>query len=121
MFEAESSLEKIKRGLEENVAPSPWDRLKTATGNMELGQIAWVMKQDKVVQAWTSLKSTFDNWLFERWKEDFGKVQAYRPLVDNYINAVIEAAQGYGVRASTLEAENAELRKQIEELKANAK
>ena len=121
MFEAESSLEKIKRGLEEATSPSPWDRLKTATEHMELGQIAWVMKQESVVQAWASLKSTFDTWLFERWKEEFGQVQAYRPLVDNYINAVLEAAQGYGVRASSLEAENAALRKQLEELKANVK
>lgn len=117
MFEPTSSLEQIKNQVEGFVEPSPWDRLKTATASMDVAQIGWVMNQPDVVKAYSALQTAFQSWLFEKCKDEFGKVQTYKPLVENYINAVLGAAQGYGQHTLNLEAENAALRKQLEELK----
>lgn len=117
----ESALEQIKTQMDKSVEPSPWDRLKTATGNMDASQIKWVLGRKEVADAYEKMISAFNTWMFENNKDSFGRLPAYRPLVDEYINAVIQSAQEYGQRAQNLEAENAVLRKQLEELMNNAK
>jgi len=118
MFETQSSLETLRKSLEDVSSPSPWARLQDATAKMSQEQISWTLAQPEVEKAKWLLFEAFQGWLFERWKEDFSKVETYRPLVESYISTVISSAEGFGQKALGLEAENAELRRRIAELEA---
>lgn len=120
MFETESSLSQIKKSLSEVSSPSPWNHLKDLTSKMSDEQISWTLKQDSVKATWEALKTSFDSWLFERFKEEFSQVKAYQPLIESYISSIGISAEAFGQRARSLEEENLALKKKLEELQ-NAK
>ena len=119
MLDGSKSLEAIKE-LVDKPKPKYWERLKDATGSMDVSQVAWVMNQEAVNKSYEAMMKSFNTYLFERFKEDFAAVPTFQPVVDNYINTVINSAQDYGQHAKELEEENLRLRQKLEELMKNA-
>ena len=95
---------------------NPWKRLTDATHSMDSTQRSFVMSQEAVKNAYAEMLTNFTSYLFEKFKEDFAAVPAYRPLVDRYVNTVIDSAQDYGKYTMSLEDENKKLKQQLEEL-----
>lgn len=120
MFDAKSSLDAIKEAVDKPKTKY-WDRLKDATGAMDVAQVTWVMSQKEVKEAYDKLMAAFNSYIFERYKEDFAAIKAYQPLVDNYINTIIKSAENFGQHTKDLEAENEKLRQQIAELMKDVK
>jgi len=122
MFDAKSSLETIKETFDKSQPKQNYfDRLKDATGSMDVSQVTWVMQQKEVQDAYNAMMDAFRGYLFERMKEDFAAIKTYQPVVDDYINAVINSAQRFGEHTKELESENERLKQQIAELMNNAK
>ena len=120
MFDAKNSLDAIKKVVDKPQTKY-WERLKDATGAMDVAQITWVMSQKEVKEAYDRLMAAFNSYIFERYKEDFAGIKAYQPLVDDYINTIIKSAEHFGQHAKDLEAENEKLKQQIAELMKNVK
>ena len=94
-----------------------WSRLKDSAGNMDVAQITYVMSQESVKESYKEMMKSFTSYLFERYKEDFSTVPTFQPIIEKYVNSVIESAKGYGQYAQKLEEENKQLKKKLEELR----
>lgn len=110
------ALENIKQVLEQPKSTC-WDRLKDAAGAMDASQTSFVMSQESVKQSYKEMMDSFNSFLFERFKEEFGTIPAFQPIVNKYIDSVIQSAQEYGKHTADVEEENRRLRKELEELK----
>lgn len=122
MIDAKSSLETIRESMKNNQPKQNYfDRLKDATGSMDVSQITWVMQQQEVKEAYNAMMDAFRGYVFERLKEDFASIKTYQPIIDKYINAVINSAQRFGEQVKELETENERLKRQIAELMNNVK
>ncbi len=121
MFDAENSLETIRKTFDSSQPKQNYfDRLKDATGKMDVSQATWVMQQKEVKEAYNAMMDAFRSYVFERLKEDFAAIKIYQPVIDKYINAVIGSAQKFGEHTKELESENERLKQQIAELMKNA-
>ena len=115
MFDAKSSLETIKETMGES-KKNYFARLKDATGAMDISQVTWVMQQEAVKISYAEMLNAFNAYLFERFKEDFAAIKTYQPVIDKYINTVINSAQKFSEHTKELESENERLKQQIAEL-----
>lgn len=85
---------------------------------MSSEQKSFVSKNEKVLEKKSVMMNAFLDYLFEQHKDSFVSVQggAYKKIADQYIESVQAARDMYVTRSEQLETENAELKKQIEEL-----
>lgn len=116
MLDGIKAIENIKQVIEQPKS-SCWSRLKDAAGSMDTSQTTFVMSQESVKESYEEMMKSFTSFLFEKYKEDFATVPAFQPIIDKYINSVIDAAQKYGQHTADLEEENAKLRKELEALR----
>lgn len=103
-----------------NVLPHApvWQRFDDLVGKMSNDQQAFVNNNEKALAKRKELLSTFNDWLFERFKDEFVQIPVFAGLAEEYVNAVATAAQEFGQHAAGLEKENEELRRQLDELRA---
>lgn len=115
--EARKELDELKNS--QNIAINPiWKRFNDLTSRMSDDQQAFVNNSEKAVEKRQELMQTFNNWLFERFKNDFVKIPAFASLAEEYVNTIADVAQEFGQKTAGLAKENEELRRQIAELKA---
>lgn len=86
---------------------------------MSDGQRAYVGTNEYVVKKRKDMMSVFNDWMFERFKNDFVAVPEFDKLAQEYVGAVASTAQEYAEKAAGLQQENERLKAEIEKLKAN--
>jgi hypothetical protein len=114
MLDSVKALETLKQMVDKPII-NYWDRLKDSAGSMDVAQVTYVMSQDSVKEAYRVMMESFNNFLFEKFKEDFSTIPAYQPCVETYVDTVIQTAQSYGKHTQELEEENKRLKQQLEE------
>lgn len=96
---------------------SYWGNYDSMIKEMSNDQKNFVGKQDEVKNAKNLLISAFIDYLFEQNKNNFVSTsEIAKKLADDYINTVKNALNNYETRSERLEKENADLRKQIQQL-----
>ena len=96
---------------------SYWQKYNDLLKNMSGEQRIFVSKQESVLAAKQNLMSTFIDYLFEREKNSFiNSGDTAKNIADSYIESVKDAADRYVTRNEQLEKENAELKKQLQQL-----
>lgn len=116
MLDGVKALENIKQVIE-IPKTTCWNRLQDAAGSMDASQTAFVMSQDSVKLSYKDMMDSFNSFLFERFKNEFASVPTFQPIIDKYIDSVIQSAQEYGKHTADIEEENRRLRKELEDLK----
>lgn len=116
MLDGVKALENIKQVVD-LPKPSCWSRLQDAAGSMDASQTSFVMSQDSVKLSYKELMDSFNSFLFERFKEEFASVPTFQPIINKYIDSVIQSAQDYGKHTVEIEEENRRLKKELEDLK----
>lgn len=116
MTDGTKALNALKQMVDQPVE-SQWKRLQDNTSSMPSAQQAYVMSQENVQKSYEKMMESFNTFLFERFKEDFSAVPAFKPVIDDYIDSVLTTAQEYGKHTVELEQENKKLKQMIEELK----
>lgn len=116
MLDGVSALENIKQ-IVEQPKTTCWNRLQDAAGSMDASQTSFVMSQETVKNAYKEMMDSFNSFLFERFKEEFAAVPTFQPIVNKYIDSIIQSAQDYGKHTADIEEENRRLRKELEDLK----
>ena len=100
--------------LGSNIDSNYWSRLKDSAAAMNDMQIQYVLSQESVRRVYEEMMGSFNSFLFEKFKNDFAAIPAFQPVVDRYITTVLQTAQDYGQRVTSLEEENAMLKQQVE-------
>lgn len=95
-----------------------WQRFDELVNKMSNDQQAFVNSNEKALAKRQQMMTTFNDWLFERFKDEFVQIPMFAALADEYVNVVAETAQEFGRRAVGLEQENEDLRRQLAELRA---
>lgn len=95
-----------------------WQRFDDLVNKMSNDQQAFVNSNEKALAKRQQMMTTFNDWLFERFKDEFVQIPMFAALADEYVNVVAETAQEFGRRAVGLEQENEDLRRQLAELRA---
>lgn len=96
---------------------SYWSNYENLVKDMSNEQKNYVSKQKSVVSAKQNLMTAFIDYLFEQNRNSFVVASpAARNLADEYISAISKAANGYVTRSDELEKENADLKKQLQQL-----
>lgn len=96
---------------------SYWNNYDSMIKEMSSEQKLFVGKQENVISTKNQLISAFIDYLFEQNKNNFvSSSDAAKKLADDYINSVRNAINSYETRSERLEKENAELKKQIQQL-----
>lgn len=100
------------------VRAAVWQRFDDLVNKMSNDQQAFVNSNEKALSKRQQMMTTFNDWLFERFKDEFVQIPMFAALADEYVNVVAETAQEFGRRAVGLEQENEDLRRQLAELRA---
>lgn len=110
-----NQLENI-RTQPQNFSNTIWTRLEDYIKNMSLEQKIYTNSQEEVKNANLELMQCFNQFLFDRFKNDFGSVENYKPFINKYIDIYIENSKGYKAKTQLLEEENENLKKRLDEL-----
>lgn len=95
-----------------------WQRFDELVNKMSNDQQAFVNGNEKALAKRQQMMATFNDWLFERFKDEFVQIPVFAALAEEYVDVVANTAQEFGRHAAGLEKENEELRRQLAELRA---
>lgn len=95
---------------------SYWQKLSDYYGRMSADQQNFVSNNEKVLQAKTKMMEAFGLFIFERYKDDFVRLDGFRKLCDDYVDAVIASGQEYSEQVAKMVNENKILRAKVAEL-----
>ena len=93
-----------------------WQRLSDYYSKMSADQQNFVNSNDKVLSCKTKMMEAFNLFIFENYKDEFVKLDGFRELCDEYVNAVIAAGQEYSEHVANTAKENESLKAKITEL-----
>ena len=94
-----------------------WNKYNNLINQMSSEQKNYVGKQKNVLSAKQNLLSEFIDYLFEQHKNNFVLASEHaKKLADEYITSIQKAADSYVTHSEELEKENADLKKQIQQL-----
>jgi RNase adaptor protein for sRNA GlmZ degradation len=97
--------------------PNPfWIKYENLISNMSKEELNFIAKQEKVILAKSNLMNTFIDYLFEKEKNNFITTDEAKQITEIYLSEIKNASEQYINRTESLENENAELKKYIEEL-----
>ena len=123
--ELERKLEELRRNAESGQKITSqaqvWDKFDAIRNSLSESQISYVANDKNVLEARRKMITVFDDWLFEKFKNDFVSVPQFNALAENYVAVVFTVAQESAEKAKSLEQENIELREELEKLRAQTK
>ena len=94
-----------------------WQRMTDHLLKMTQDQIAFINNDANVIKKKQDLNSTFIEWLFEKYKNEFVSYPVFEKLSQDYVDCVIFSAQEYSNQQASMQKDNAALRKEVEELR----
>lgn len=100
-------------------SPEPnsyWQRLSDYYSKMSADQQNFVGSNKKVLNCKTKMMEAFGLFMFENYKDEFVKLDSFRKLCDDYVDAVIIAGQEYSEQMSKAAEENESLKAKVAEL-----
>ena len=114
--EYKQELNRLYRNTENNAPSGYWNRLGDYTAKMSPDQQVFVNKSQEVIEAKRAMFEGFSLYLFEKFKDDFCRIEDFRALCDKYVDCVINAGNSYEGHITQMMDENKELKKRITEL-----
>lgn len=106
-----------KEGAKTEVQPV-WKRFNDLIQQMSDDQKAYVGNHDLVIAERQKMMQTFNDWMFEKYKNEFVTIPSFDSLAQGYVEAVASTAQEFGAKTAALRQENDELRKELAALKS---
>ena len=106
-----------KEGSKTEVQPV-WKRFNDLIQQMSDDQKAYVGNHDLVIAERQKMMQTFNDWMFEKYKNEFVTIPSFDSLAQGYVEAVASTAQEFGAKTAALRQENDELRKELAALRS---
>ena len=95
---------------------SYWLKLSEHCAKLSSDQLKFVTNCDKVKKAKSKMMEAFNLYLFEKFKDEFAKLQNVQSLCDDYIESIITATDDYSNNVQNALLENEQLKQRIAEL-----
>lgn len=94
-----------------------WQKLTDHCAKMSADQLNYVFNENEaVLNTKSRLEKAFNLFLFEKYKNEFVEFEQFRPLCDNYLDAVEDATLEYSNNITKTINENKKLRAKIQKL-----
>lgn len=93
-----------------------WQRLTDYYSKISSDQRLFVESHEAVIAAQRQLMEAFSLFLFMKFKGEMCQEAAFQKFCDTYVEAIIEAGNGYAERIASVLDENQELKARIAEL-----
>lgn len=93
-----------------------WQRLTDYYSKISSDQRLFVESHEAVIAAQRQLMEAFSLFLFIKFKGEMCQEAAFQKFCDTYVEAIIEAGNGYAERIANVLDENQELKARIAEL-----
>lgn len=119
--ELERKINELRAGQKISAQAQVWDKFDSIVNSLSDTQKTYVANDKNVLEARRKMMTVFDDWLFERFKNDFVSVPQFEALAESYVSVVLSVAQDSAEKAKSLEQENRELREEVEKLRAQTK
>lgn len=116
--ELERKINELRAGQKNPTQEKVWDKFDSIVNSLSETQKNYVANDKNVLEARRKMMTVFDDWLFERFKNDFVSVPQFNALAESYVGVVFNVAQESAEKAKSLEQENRELREELEKLRA---
>lgn len=100
-------------------SPGPnnyWQKLSDYYSRMSADQQNFVSNNEKVLESKAKMMEAFSLFMFERYKDEFIKLDSFRKLCDDYVNTVIATGQEYSEQIAKTVNENESLKAKVAEL-----
>lgn len=115
----ERKIKELNSGAQKTPQSEVWRRFNDLIARMSDDQRAYVGTNENVIKKRKDMMNVFNDWMFERFKDDFVAVPEFDKLAQEYVGAVASTSQEYAQKAAGLQEENERLKAEIEKLKAN--
>lgn len=107
--------------VQENNKTSYWTKLSNLCSKMSADQLNYANTTEEVLKAKSQMIEAFNLFLFETFKDEFIKVEAFEKLADKYVEEFQKAADGFSKNISDVMNENERLKEEIKRLKQDEK
>lgn len=104
-----------------NYKTSYWTKLSNLCSKMSSDQLNYANTNEEVLKAKSQMVEAFNLFLFETFKDEFVKVEAFEKLADKYVEEFQKAADGFSKNISDVISENERLKEEIKRLKQEDK
>lgn len=94
-----------------------WVKLNDVVSHLSPEQIAYINSNKDLIHKKSELSGVFNEWLFERYKNEFTKIPQFEAIARDYVTSVEKVSQEYIEDAKNMMAENEQLRSELEDLK----
>lgn len=94
-----------------------WIKLNDVVSHLSPEQIAYINSNKELVHKKTELNGVFNEWLFEKYKNEFTKIPQFEAIAREYVVSVEKASQEYIESAKNMMTENEQLRSELDELR----
>ena len=100
-----------------------WITYSNLLTSMSTEQRKWISQQKEVLEAKQSMYSSFLDYLFEKFKDEFVSVGngQYKAVADSYIETIKKASESYVSRVEWLEKEYLQQKEELERLRNSSK
>ena len=105
-----------KEGTPTEIQPV-WKRFNDLIQQMSDDQKAYVSNHELVIGERQKMMQTFNDWMFEKYKNEFVTIPSFDSLAQGYVEAVASTAHEFGAKSAALRQENEELRRELDALK----
>lgn len=107
--------------VQENNKTSYWTKLSNLCSKMSSDQLNYANTNEEVLKAKSQMVEAFNLFLFETFKDEFVKVEAFEKLADKYVEEFQKAADDFSKNISDVISENERLKEEIKRLKQEDK
>ena len=94
-----------------------WVKLNDVVSHLSPEQIAYINSNKDLIHKKSELSGVFNEWLFERYKNEFTKIPQFEAIARDYVTSVEKVSQEYIEDAKNMMTENEQLRSELAELK----
>lgn len=112
----EQKLAGYKNSQKAEVQPI-WKRFNDLIQQMSDDQKSYVANHEFVVGEKHKMMQVFNEWIFEKYKNEFVTISGFDSIAQGYVEAVASTAQEFGQKSAALRQENEQLRRELDELK----
>lgn len=112
-----SSDEQEKVSNQQKRISEVWVKLNDVVSHLSPEQIAYVNSNKELINKKAELNGVFNEWLFEKYKNEFTQIPQFEAIAREYVNCVEKTSHEYIESAQTIMTENEQLRSELEALK----
>ena len=99
---------------------SVWSVLDERTKGLTAQEAEAIMSSKEVLESKNKMLDAFvQMFLFSKYRNEFVSISSFRPLCEEYVNAVLNAKSGLCKHNIELEEENKRLKEELEKIRGN--